>query len=264
MQLAKARLEEVHDLWDELADFPASQTEDALRRLMQKLSAWLDADDVVWVGAARLSRGASARRDLQSGWRGLAIRHLNLDPVIAEKSLRAAREQDTDPGMTTRALVAGAGRFRVHRLQSGFVDMRTFRKTPHYRAFYMDVGITDRMFVGFPINADAESFFLIDRRHNAQRFTDAEAHLVTYTMRGLKWFQRELMLSHGLLLASEALSPTERRIVSLLLTDRTEKEIAAELRQSPPTTHKYITSILRKFGVRGRTGLMALWLGRSR
>jgi DNA-binding CsgD family transcriptional regulator len=54
----------------------------------------------------------------------------------------------------------------------------------------------------------------------------------------------------------------ERRIVSLLLTDRAEKEIAAELGQKPATTHKYITGILRKFGVRGRTGLMALWLGR--
>src|SRR5690606_22256230 len=117
----------------ELADFSASRTDDALRHLMQKLSSWLDADDVAWVGAARLSRGASARRDPQAGWRGLAIRHLNLDPLIAEKSLRAARQQDTDPGMTTRALVASAGQFRVHSLQSGFVDMRSFRKTPHYR-----------------------------------------------------------------------------------------------------------------------------------
>jgi DNA-binding CsgD family transcriptional regulator len=260
--MSVADRESVHELWDELADFPASQTDDALRHLMQRLSTWLGTEDVVWVGAARLSRGASARRDPQLGWRGLAVRHLNLDPVIAEKSARAAREQDTDPGMTTRAILDGVGRFRVHRMQSGFVDMRAFRKTPHYRAFYMDVGIVDRMFVAFPINADTESYLLLDRMHKARRFTAAEAEFVAYVMRGLKWFQRELLLSHGLLLANEALSPMERRIVSLLLTERTEKEIAAELRQSPPTTHKYITSILRKFGVRGRTGLMALWLGR--
>lgn len=254
---------EIHALWDELADFPASRTDAALVHLMQKLSVWLRADDVVWIGAARLSRGAAARRDPQSGWRGLAIRHLNPDPIIAEKSLRAAREQDTDPGMTTRALVAGIGQFRVHRLQDGsLVNMRDFRQTAHYRAFYKDLGIEDRLFVGFPVNADTESFFLFDRRGDARRFRAADAECVGYVMRGLKWFQRELLLSHGLLLASQPLTVMERRIVTLLLTDRTEKEIAAELRQAPVTTHKYITGILRKFGVRGRTGLMALWLGR--
>jgi len=85
---------------------------------------------------------------------------------------------------------------------------------------------------------------------------------VEYTMRGLKWFHRELLLANGLLIAEKSLSPSERRIVRLMLTDRTEKEIAIELGQSPKTTHKYITEILRKFGVQGRTGLMARWLNR--
>lgn len=262
MRLSAERLEAIHCLWDDLADFPASRTDDALLHLMQRLREWFDAGDVVWVGGARLSRGPAARRDPQSGWRGLVVRHLKADPGTLERSARATQTQDTDPGLTTRALVADAGRFRIRRMHDGLVDMATFRRTAHYRAFYEEVGIVDRMFVAFPINADAESFYLLDRMSGSRRFSAADADLVGYIMRGLKWFQRELLLSHGLLLADQPLSPMERRILSLLLTARTEKEIAAELKQSPSTTHKYITGILRKFGVRGRTGLLALWLGR--
>lgn len=262
MHLADPRMEEAHRLWDELADFPASECEDALRHLMRRFAEWLKADDVVWVGAARLSRGAAARRDMQLGWRGLAIRHFQMDPTTVRASAVAARTQDTDPGMTTRALVANAGQFRVHRLHDGFVDIEAFKSTSHYRAVYQSAGILDRMFIGFPMNADAESFFLFDRKRVRRRFSDADAQLAAYAMRGLKWFHRELLLSNGLHLANEQLSVTERRIVSLLLTDRTEKEIAAQLGQAPATTHKYITGILRKYGVRGRQGLMALWLGR--
>lgn len=264
MRLTDELLEEVHTLWDELADFPAARAEDALRHLQQKFSDWLRAEDVVWVGGARLMQGAAARRDPQSGWRGLAVRHLRLTPPVAERTVRAMREQETMPHPTTLAMVETAGAFRVRRMHDGLVDVAAFKRTPQYRVFYQEAGIVDRMFVGSPINADAESYFLFDRLQGGvgRRFSAADAQFVAYVMRGLKWFQRELMLHHGLLLAAQPLTDTERRIVSLLLTDRTEKEVAAELGQKPATTHKYITGILRKFGVRGRTGLMALWLGR--
>lgn len=263
MPLTDKQREAVHALWDELADFPAAQADAALTHLMRRLGGWLRSPDVVWVGAARILRGAAAQRDAQRGWRGLAVRHLRSDPLLAEKSRQAVQEQDTDPGMTTRTLVEDAGVFRVHRLHDGFINVAAFKRTAHYRAFYLEAGIADRMFVGFPINADTESFFLFDRMGGAARFSAADAALVGYAMRGLKWFHRELLLSHGLLVAQEPLGAMERRLVRLMLTHRTEKEIAAMLGQSPKTTHKYITDILRKFGVRGRTGLMALWLGRT-
>jgi DNA-binding CsgD family transcriptional regulator len=263
MPLTEDQCEQVHTLWDELADFPASQAEDALRHLQQKFSSWLNADDVTWVGGALMMQDSAALHDPQLGWRGLVTRHMRLTPLVAERTLQAMSEQDTEPALTTQALVAGAGSFRVHRLHDGFVDMAAFEKTPHYRVFYKEAGIVDRMFVCFPINADAESYFLFDRMRGGaeKQFSLADAQLVAYAMRGLKWFQRELMLHYGLLLARQPLTDTERRIVTLLLTDLSEKEIAAKLGQAPATTHKYITGILRKFGVRGRTGLMALWLG---
>lgn len=56
------------------------------------------------------------------------------------------------------------------------------------------------------------------------------------------------------------LAPYERKVVELLLTEATEKQIAERLGLAASTTHSYITGIFRKYGVRGRAGLMSLWL----
>lgn len=258
--LTHDQMERAHQLWDELADFSAARSDDALRHLMRVMTGWLEARDLVWIGAARLLRGVRARRDPQQGWRGLVVRHFLATPEICARSKQLAREQDSAPAMTTIAMAASMGRLRVHRLHDGFVDLAAFRKTAHYQVVYEGQGLVDRMWVAVPVNGDAESILLLDRYHTKRHFTANDAEWVTYTMRGLKWFHRELMLSHGLLLADRPLTATERRVTQLLLTDHTEGEIAAQLRQSPHTTHGYVKEILRKYGVRGRTGLMALWL----
>jgi DNA-binding CsgD family transcriptional regulator len=258
--ITRDQMEKSHRLWDELADFAAARTDDALRHLMRTMTGWLDARDLVWVGAARMMRGARASQDPQQGWRGMAVQHFYLAPEILAHSQQAAREQDNAPALTTIAVAAAMGRPRVHRLRDGFVDFAAFRKTAHYRVGYEQQGLTDRMWVAVPVNADAESFLLVDRYHAKRFFTARDAEWVAYTMRGLKWFHRELMLSHGLLVAGRPLTVTERRVLHLLLTDHTEAEIAAQIGHSPHTTHSYVKEILRKYGVRGRTGLMALWL----
>jgi PAS domain S-box-containing protein len=56
------------------------------------------------------------------------------------------------------------------------------------------------------------------------------------------------------------LAPYERKVLELLLTELTEKQIADRLGLAASTTHSYITGIFRKYGVRGRAGLMSLWL----
>lgn len=64
----------------------------------------------------------------------------------------------------------------------------------------------------------------------------------------------------GRLAGGKPLAPREREILALLLTEATEKQIADQLGLAFSTTHSYITAIFRKFGVRGRAGLMSLWL----
>jgi len=262
MTLTGMNLERIHQIWDELADFPASQSDAALEFLMEHLARLVPANNMIWVGAARLGQGATARRDGQLGWRAIVAKHWHPTPEISAVTQQLIVDQDTEPSLTSQAAARETGQWRIHRLRDGWIDMEKFQRTNHYRISYLARGITDRLFMSIPINRDTETMFLLDRYHDAPHFSEKEADVVAYTMRGLKWFHRELMLSHGLILAGTPLTPTERRIVRLLLTERTEKEIAAELGQSPKTTHKYVTEIYRKYGVKGRPGMMALWLNR--
>ena len=94
-------------------------------------------------------------------------------------------------------------------------------------------------------------------------FTEAERDTVAYALRGIKWFHRQLMLSHGALAAVTPLTPTERRVLHLLLTGIAEKLIAAELERSQHTVNECIAAIFRKFGVNNRAALMSLWLGQT-
>jgi DNA-binding CsgD family transcriptional regulator len=252
--------ERVHALWDALADFPAARIDEARDHLMRTLCGWVGADNAVWIGAVRMAHHAAAARDPQHGWRGRMTHRLVPMPEIAEAARLAMFTQDSDPAMTSCAIAAGAGRHRVQRLRDGFVDFAAFSKTRHYRLFYEGMGIRDRIWVASPVNADAESYFLFDIHAGRRRFSAADAGLAYDVLRGLKWFHRSLMLSYGLMLAQTALSPTQRRVLALLLTGKSEKEIAHDLSLTPGTTHQYVVELFRKFMVNSRAGLMALWL----
>lgn len=71
------------------------------------------------------------------------------------------------------------------------------------------------------------------------------------------------MLSQGLLMADTPLTPTEQRVLQLLLTEASEKSIAFQLGIAASTAHQHVVCIFRKFGVRSRVGLMSLWLNRA-
>ncbi|MBN9592015.1 MAG: helix-turn-helix transcriptional regulator [Alphaproteobacteria bacterium] len=253
----------IHALWDELARFPMADAEVACRHLMQTLAAWLKADNAAWVGTARLLDGKQAARDPMCGWRSRTVMFLN-PPGEAEALLakRGLADHRTEFGLTLIATSRLAGRFRVHRLRDGFVDMAAFRKTLHYQAFYRDLGVDDRLWIGTPLTPQVESFFVFDRRNTRTRFSAAEVRLAGDTLRGLARLQRQLMYGHGLALIESPLTAMEQRVVHLLLSDKSEKEIAAALKQSVHTTHTHIKQVYRKYGAKGRAGLMAIWLSR--
>ena len=275
--------EATYALWERVAAFRAADTEGALRQLMEWLGRELDADNVTWIGAVRALRGAAAKDDPFFGWRLRARETLRPDSESYKRLLksyyeghhygkltptyyaRSHRGKLDHVGMTGRASLAGAGRFRVHRLRDGWIDFAAFRRTLHYRLYYRDHGIVDRMTIGFPVSADAESFLLVDRQKVAgaarrRAFTKRDAALAGGAVRGLPELHRRLFLAHGILTRDKALGPMERRIVRGLLSAGSEKEIAAATGQSPATLHKYVTTLYKRFGVNGRAGLMALWL----
>ena len=279
------RTEEVtFELWRRLAEFPASETEAALRHLMEWIVERIDADQIVWIAAVRVQRGPDAEKDPFLGWRLRVRNPLRTDPEAYQRVLASyyttehygkltptyyqrshEEKKEAHVGMTGRASLAGAGRFRVHRLRDGWIDFAAFRKTLHYRLYYEEPGIIDRMTIGYPVSADAESFFLIDRHRKAdgarRPFTQRDATLAGNAARGVPELHRRLFLSHGLFMGDKPFSPTERQILHHLLTGQTEKEIAVAMGQSRATVHKYVTTLFARFGVKSRAALMARWLG---
>jgi DNA-binding CsgD family transcriptional regulator len=270
-------------LWRELAEFPASETDAALTCLQKWIAAAIDADNVVWIGAVRVLHKSAAKDDAFLGWRLRDRVALRIDPEPYRKQLaeyfdaehygkltptyyqRSHEAQKEDHvGMDSRATMAGCGRFRAYRIRDRrYLDFAEFEKTAHYRRYYRDGGIHDRIMVGFPVTADCESFFLIDRWQadpQPRLFTLRDATLAGDAARGAAWLHRRLFLGNGLLMADKLLSPMERQILRALLTGVTEKDLALSTGQKVTTLHKYVTGIYARYGVKSRQALLALWL----
>jgi DNA-binding CsgD family transcriptional regulator len=247
-------VEAVHCLWDELAEFDVSRPEAAANRLMSVLAERTAISNVTRAGAVRLTSGERAESDdVMRRWRVAASQALH--PYIPPPH-RIWDRPESDPSMDIP--LRDLGRFRSY----------TFRRelpqawfgTSFFQRHYGDFGIADATFVAFPVNQDCESHF----GFWAPRVLEDETiALITYALRGIGWFHRYLMLGHGLMLASSPLTPTERKVTQLLLTDASERRIAHQLGLADSTTHQHVVAIYRKFGVRSRAGLMSLWLNRS-
>lgn len=232
---------------------------------MQQISDWIHADNAFWLGAVRVAKDADTRKDPNDGWRVGAMEMLHPSTDTDHRTRAGAKDtQSSEPGMSTRAIISQAGQFRVHNLhslhESGLLDLDVFKKTRQYDYFYRKPGISDRIWAVFPINEDAESYLCFDAYHVSRRFSTVELELVGQALRGIKWFHRQLLLSHGLYVGDGALTDRERQVLRGLLSGSTEREIAGQLHLAPGTIHQYAVRIYRKFEVGSRAGLMSLWL----
>lgn len=250
--------EKVHCLWDRLSDFKASQTDKAAHCLMEGLCDLVGAWNANWSGGIRMA--GDHTDDPLKGWRisgamqlHIAAAHISDEPMMQAKELW--NDRDVDPCFLIP--LQELGRFRYHILRRDL--SAEWFEGPFYKQFYASAGTFDAVWIGFPLNEDAESYFGF---HSRQAFTEEQAQLLAFALRGIKWFHRQLMLNHGLLVASKPLMPRERDVLNLLLTDASEKQIAETLGLAVSTTHQYVTNIFRKFGVRGRAAFMSLWLNR--
>jgi DNA-binding CsgD family transcriptional regulator len=249
----------IHAWWDEVADFGAHDTDGALVHALRVLTDLVGAQGGFWLGAVRLGTDL----DRLGGWRIRAIRQMN--PRPEDEHVYKFSRQRLDNGISdevTLAQVREAGTFRARLLRE--LASREFYASADYDVLYRARGISDAIYVVFPINEDAESYFGFYRIGEGRSpFSTDDRDVLAYALRALKWFHRRVMLHHGLVIARAPLMPMERRLVSLLLTQRGEKEIARDLDLTLATAHTYITALFRKFGVSGRAGLTALWLGNS-
>lgn len=254
-------IDRIHLLWDELNDFGPGSTASALEHCMRSICGWIGAQNAFWAGTVHMARGKTAACDPTLGWRIGGVHVLNNEYTSHERLCKWMQALRTsEPGQTTRAVVAAAGQFRVSSLGTGFVDNDAFQKTAHYDYFYREPGISDRIWAAFPVNVDTESLFVFDTYDAGRNFSTDELHAVSQALRGVKWFHCRLLLSRGLGISDKPLSPSEQRIIPELLTGAAEKLIAQRLNLTPATVHQYVTGVYRKFGVHGRTEFMSLWL----
>lgn len=257
--LDDAARDRIHHLWDELAAFEASRYDDALMHLLHSVASIIDAQNAYWVGAVRT---AGDRRDAVHRWRPRAIRYLRPPANDRGRSPRRTRTPVGDEGdELTSAYTRRAGTYRAYRMRD-LISSDWFASEAY--ANYVRRGVHDSLVVVAPVEAGTEAYHGFIRTRPDSPFSEADRDIALYAMRGLTWFHRRALLAHGVLAAKSVLSPRERRVLAGLLTDRPEKLIAADLQVSPATVHTYVRDILRKFGVSGRKGLMALWLGQRR
>ncbi len=252
---------QVAALWDSLSDSGASNIEEALDHLLATLCGLLGAHNGYWLGTARMDELDDD--DPMKGWRPWALRNLYTSAerqAVVKEHQRRIQEGQVDPSIL--ANLQGAGRFRIN-IRHQLVSPGWYR-SEFYRSLFAPLQIRDVIFVVTPLGSVVESWLGFERMGaQAQRFGEAERELLDYAVRPLRWFHRQLALQHGVYAATEPLKPFERRVLSQLLTDKTEREIAEELDLSPSTVHTYCSWLCRNFGVRGRSGLSALWLGQG-
>lgn len=253
-------IDRIHTLWDELADFDAADADRSLDHLLASLCQIANGQNATWFGAVRLVDILPG--DPVHGWRPNCIHSLYPSAPLQD----AAQEQSDlleqgQVDITTIRNVDLAGQFRTNRI----VDLvsEDWFESDYYRRYYKGVDRSDAIWAGIPINNDTENYIGIFRDNHHPRFTPEDRDRVALALRGLKWFCRRQMLSRGLTVASAALTAAEREVLGGVLTGLSEKHIAAKRSQSPHTTHEHITNIYRKFGVRNRAALMALWLGKA-
>jgi len=252
-----ALLDRIHRLWDELAAFEASKNDDALLYLLRAVAEMIDAQNAYWMGTMRMFE---VRTDPLRGWRPRALRYLR--PLPNDTRFTAQRLRSINQGQVDESTVAQTrltGTFRAHRLRD-IVSPAWFESDFHQS--YLARGIHDSLTVGVPINNMTEGYYGFLRMREGDSFTEAQRQTAYYALRGLTWFHRQVLLSHGLPTAKVPLTPTERKILALLLSDRSEKTIANDLGITPSTAHTYCRDVIRKLGVKGRNGLIALWLGK--
>jgi DNA-binding CsgD family transcriptional regulator len=257
MHVSEPDLQAVSRLWRELSEFPASRPHEARLHGLSGLGRIIGASNVLWVGATRNAETPPAN-DLLKGWRPKAVAHLHADPALARLRADMVRQMHrnvADP--MSVANVAWAGATRAF-LRPELVVDDVWARSTLVNELLRPAGVADRIIGVHPVDERRESHICVDRAPGERLFGDRERDLLHLFLTGAPGFHREQFMAHGL--PNAPLSPRERDVLGLLLTDRSERQIAEALGLTWRTTHQYAVSVFKKFGVRGRFGLMAYWL----
>lgn len=251
------RQEQIHQIWDDLAEKPASDVVGNIYYLLLRIRELIEAKHAGWIAGLRME---DTEADPTRGWRVVA--NNVCDPLPDSEEAHNRNMRNMERGATlenTRIMISEAGRFRSY-LLSDLIPRDPAKPSAEYRREWLDRGLLDSLFVVAPVTDVAEVYFGFYRMLDQAPFTREELQLTENVLRSLAWFHRQVLLGYGLLVIDAPLTETEQKVLRLLLSDRTERQIAETLGQSQLTTHHHVKNIYRKYGVHSRAGLSALWL----
>jgi DNA-binding CsgD family transcriptional regulator len=251
-------IDSISQLWDRLAEFPASRADEAFEYLLRESCRLFHAWNVGWISAVRMPDADD--RDPVRGWRPRESGYLFPSEAIEQaraEQYRRLEAGEVDP--STIANLRHAGQWRARKL-ADLVDPDWFQGD-YYQRFFAATGRVDVLWIGCPVSRDVELFIGLFRNADQPPFRDEDCTRALDLMRGLKWFFIRHLLGHGLLAAEAPLTPAERRVLLGLLEGLSEEGIAERLQRSRHTIHHHCKMLYRKFGVGNRASLMAIWLG---
>ena len=260
MTIAPMSLKRIYSLWDTLADLDVGDIWTSRSYLLETVCELIDAQNADWIACVRLRSGDS--RDPMSGWRPRTVFTLNPCDSTGAAIEAAFNEMDRgEPDITTTRNVELAGTFRVLSLNE--LATPEWFEGPSYKSYYKALDRQDSLWAGIPINEDAEIQIGFHRSFAREPFSREDQQVVSYALRGIRWFLKHQMLGEGIGVATTPLTPVEHLVLQGLLHGMSEKQIASQNNQSPHTTHDHVKRIFRKYGVSSRSSLMALWLGKE-
>lgn len=252
------KIKAVHQLWDKLSDYSASESHAAVYCLLDTLGGLLNSSRFFWMAAVQVEN--SEYGDSAMGWRPFRVM-LQQDGVQSILSKPKGFSKYMSPqniSESTIKHIKQAGEFRSTLLNEHVSP--AYFTSERYQIEYTGFGQQDSIFVVTPITKDVEIYLCFYRAMDKEMFSKSDLELASYALRALKWFHRQVLLSFGMVIAGEPLTKTQRKVLTLLLTKKTEQEIADTLGQKRNTTHEHVTQIYRKFNVSSRAALMAIWL----
>lgn len=258
--MSSATMDDIYRLWDELVEFPASQSDAALDHLLARCCEIFECQNALFAVVVRLP--VPPEGDLLNGWRPRLARTLKpRPPFVASVKSRVDKLMKSESDAASIVAIAGDEPFLARLLFESLPEQ--WFKGEFYKRHYLDVGHADQLSARCAINADVRTHLFLYRGPDQPRFTAAIKEPFTIAVRGLRWFQYRFLLSHGIHVASAALTATERAVLLALLGSKTEKQIAESMDKSQNTVHVHVKSIYHKFAVRNRPALTALWLGQG-
>ena len=224
--------ERIQALWDELADFELPDSDAALVHALSTFGALVRAREAAWCGVVRLGHRS---HDLLGGWR-----------VRARRTTTVARG---------RLPLRGSPGEEVRLLGRCLGDVSLGRRT--VCAARMNA---QTICVAFRVTAELSSSFFW-HAHPRATFTAPDCDLLAYAMRGLKWFRRQILVSHGFEAARVPFTAEELAVLPLVLENLAVAAIAERRSISRAVVQVHVRAIAQKVGVAGRVDLLSLWNG---